>query len=468
MSIEGGGSGGGASGGAGGAGIGSAISVGPSMSVGIEAGSFMGAAPAVAGGISAASFLEGPMPISSVGGFEPIGASLGGLEPMGKIDLSALDLKGGSLQPEFSLAGEILFQSQQELNEGNAVLEAESIISQAQKPEINDLSFLPLREDVPEWCVPKQSSSENDLTQIAASVVSLLPRNDGIVETAPYSQLPSWEVIVPQEAPIIDPMPLGFAQPGTKTIVEETEAVAQRAWESHPITQAEEIASKLDEEEEFVSLPVATLEQVKEEVLVEEKTEDAQPKESQEEYIDTDRKIIVEDGEVVAQRKIDIKVVAVSKAQELATKLGLKKIPGRFIALFAPKEYIGVRSQVIKEKGPDGSYEETIEALAGAGEFESVTAARNKVEQVIAEKKPGRYGKDGTPLAFEHVARILKHRIFKSVQPQFEVVKRVTKKKVEATPEQKVVQFPSAQKIVKPEPSIRDFESLAKVFEKAA
>lgn len=364
--------------------------------------------PSFAGGISAASFCEGPMPVNSVGEFESIGAPLEGLEPMGKIDLGTLDLKGGSNQPGFNLGGEILFQAEPVniLDGAGAVAEAESILGIGR--------------------------------------VEPLKLADPILVEPVVAPVPVLEVIAPQVMPQVEPMV------ATDKLVHVLS----------PAFPALEPAIDVKQPAQAVAAQPALQEEEVEEI-VEEKVEKRDSEEVLEEGEATERKIIVEDGEVTAQRKLDIKVAAVKKAQELAMKLGLKKIPGCLIALFVPVEYPGVRSGLIKEKGekgPDGSYQETVEAIARAGEFESVTAAQENVDKVIADKKPGKYGKNGTQLAFEHVARIFKYRIFKSAQPYEEVISRVVKKKV-------VIIQPVA---AKPETNLRDFPKLNEVFPQAA
>lgn len=133
-----------------------------------------------------------------------------------------------------------------------------------------------------------------------------------------------------------------------------------------------------------------------------------------------------------------------------------------------PPEHIGNRSAVVKKTGPDGSYQETVEAIANTGELESAGAAVERFDKVVAWKKPVKLGKEGRPVGREAVRRVFKFHFVKPTQPHLEVVKRVVKKKMESSPEQKAAPASSVERSAKVEPSIKDFGVLAEVLPKAA
>lgn len=291
--------------------------------------------------------------------------------------------------------------------------------------------------------------SEFNTANVVAEAVGILPQAK--IPQPEVMPAPAWEVFAPIVAPLKAPNIVEFPKPGI---------TVSPALEPATGTQTKT-------ENSISVLPQPVLEEKMEEI-VEEKREKQEPKEVLEEEEAKERKIIVEDREVTAQRKLDIKA-AIKKAKELIGQLGWKKITGILIAKFAPKEYAGVRSQLIKEQGPDGSYQETVEEIAGAGEFESVKTAQEKVDQVIAEKKPGKWGNNGIQLAFGHIARIFKYRILKPVQAYTEVVTRVVKKKVSVAQQTATPAVASEKKEVKAETNLEELSpALAEVFQKAA
>lgn len=142
-----------------------------------------------------------------------------------------------------------------------------------------------------------------------------------------------------------------------------------------------------------------------EEIIEEQVIQDAQLLEDME----IDKKLYLEDEEVSAQRKDEIRQ-AIFKAKLEALTLGLKKITGKLIAMFLPAEHAGNRSQIVKKRGPDGSYEETLEAIASSGEFDSALEAAKRAEKIVEEKKPVKKGKEGKKVASFDVARVFKFR----------------------------------------------------------
>lgn len=160
----------------------------------------------------------------------------------------------------------------------------------------------------------------------------------------------------------------------------------------------------------------------------------------------------VEDEEVSDQRRQVIRE-ALEKAKLEADRLGLKGISGLQIARFLPPEYEGIRSQIVKKDGPDGSYQETIEAISSIGEFDS-QVAQERFDMVVSEKKPVKKAKEGNDVSKEDVGRVLKYRIFKPVKAHEVFVTRITKKKV-----------PLNQVIVETkEPTLEDYPDLAETL----
>lgn len=251
---------------------------------------------------------------------------------------------------------------------------------------------------------------------------------------------------------LVEPMVMPWVLPDVKPAVETLPKL-------HPVTGVR-VANRPAQSVSPAASPAQEVQEVEE--LVEEKKKVEDPKEILEEEKVTDREIFVEDIEVTAQRRWDIKG-AIKKAKEIIGKLGLEKLTGVLIAKLMPTEYAGVRSQVVKNAGPDGSYQDTIHELAGAGEFVSEIAAEEKADQVVAEKKPVKFGKNGLPLAFEHVVRVFKYWLFKPV-PVYEVIKRVIRKKIQIA-----VQVQTAVAETKSEKSLEELDpTLAGVFQKVS
>lgn len=181
-------------------------------------------------------------------------------------------------------------------------------------------------------------------------------------------------------------------------------------------------------------------EQEVEEIVTEKITKEDTGMVEEEEMVE--ERMYLEDKEASAQRRYEVKE-AVGKAKAEADRLGLKKIAGWLVAKFLPAEHAGNRSQAVKEKGPDGSYQETVEAIAGAGQLESEEEAIEKFDKVVVAKKPVKYGENGTPVASEDVARVFKYHVVRPAVGHEIVIKRS-------------------------ETSLEDYPDLAEVFQKAA
>ena len=196
------------------------------------------------------------------------------------------------------------------------------------------------------------------------------------------------------------------------------------------------------------------------EEIVEEKVKKQKPEERREEDTETDSQMYLEDENASAQRRIEVKA-AVTKASVEADRLGLKKLAGWLVARFLPGEHEGNRSQVVKKTGPDGSYQETVEAIAGVGDFESERKAVEKFDEIVADKKPVKYGKEGAPVANNDVARVFKYRIFRPAPVHEIVIKRVKRQRMQVVP--------GRETEIKAEKSLEELDPiLAGVFQKAA
>lgn len=384
--------------------------------MGIEAiGSAVGSV-ASAVGRGAAIFgakLEAPLSTMVKEGPAP---SLVGFRAMGVVDISTPSL-GGIFKPLEQLPR--LDRVQPELNVADAILEAESILSQARIISL----------EVPEPAVNLD-----------------LPKIEAVRETINWQGAPQ---IYPEfiSAPVLEP--------ATKT---ESASVTQVGSQpqiesiiSHQTTQTSPTPSEQEQEVEEV---------VKEKAKVEDL------KTSLEEEVLEDERLYLEDEQASAQRKYEIKE-AVNKAKVAADRLGLRKITGWLVAKFLPAEHEGNRSQVVKKKGPDGSYQETVEAISLTGEFASEQQAQQKFIQIIEEKSPIRKGKHGRPVSNEAVARVFKYHFVKPVAHEV-VQKRIVKKVVQATGQNQAPVVVTETPEIKNEPTIEDYPALTEVFQKAA
>ncbi len=250
-------------------------------------------------------------------------------------------------------------------------------------------------------------------------------------------------MIQPKVEPmIVEPMVMPWVLPQTRPAVEVQVA-------SRPVQSASPAVS-----------PALEVQEVEE--LVEEKKEVKDSKESTEEEEIMERFLYIEDKEVSMERKHEIRQ-AIIKARFEADRLGLKKIAGWLVAKFLPAEHAGVRSQVVKKTGPDGSYEDTVKEIAQTGELESEEDAIRRFDLVVAEKKPVKNGKEGKPVEMEDIARVFKYRIFKPA-PVIEIVRsRVIRKRTQAIPVQASVAETRLEK------SLEELDpTLAGVFQKTA
>lgn len=258
------------------------------------------------------------------------------------------------------------------------------------------------------------------------------------------------ELSVPKIEPIVaEPAPAHLRAPN---IVEfpKPQVIMSPALEPQAKIKAENKVSAAPAQSTAVLPQPAPAEQEVEEI-VEEKVKKQKPEERLEEAEEIESQMYLEDENASAQRRIEIRE-AIVKARPEADRLGLKRIAGWLVAKFLPGEHEGNRSQVVRKTGPDGSYQETVEEIAGTGELESEEQAVSRFDKVVADKKPVKYGKNGNPVGNIDIARVFKYWLIKPKQASEEAVKRVVKKKE-----------------IKAEPNLEEISPvLAEVFQKAA
>lgn len=233
----------------------------------------------------------------------------------------------------------------------------------------------------------------------------------------------------------------------------------------NPILEEQALSSVSSQSENRISVhqavsqvleqPAPQEQEVEEEVIEVVKVENKE-KDLEEEELETNR--FVEDEQASGVRKHEIKE-AIVKAKSEANRLGLKGIAGWLVARFLPAEHSGNRSQIIKENGPDGSYQETVEAIAEAGQLESEELAVKRFDLIVEEKKPVKLGKDGQKVEQQDLSRVFKYKLVKPKAEEI-IVKRFIKKKV-LQPFVRAVE-------TKIETSLADFPDLEKVYQKAA
>lgn len=178
-------------------------------------------------------------------------------------------------------------------------------------------------------------------------------------------------------------------------------------------------------------------------------TED--PKSDEEEQIEKD--FYLEDEQVSKQRIVEIRQALV-KAKSEANKLGIE-LNGKLVAKFLPAEHPGNRSQIVKKQGPDGSFQETVDAIAQVGKLQD--QPEKVFNQIVEENKPVKFGGVGRRVGIRDIVKVLKYKVTKIVASEV-VVKRVTKKINQGA----VVQV--SEQLVNSEPEVADYPQLAEVF----
>lgn len=329
-------------------------------------------------------------------------------------------------------------------------LENSMTLAIGQKNPVSEIKF---NDPVQSGAVPVEDLSVQDALAKAEAIIAQarlnqMPPQNPLKEEEVLAEANHWlGISEPKVAPIVIPNRLEYPTP--QVLVSPV---------SEPTVKQVQILTTQG--------ALKTKEQVMEELVEEKVMKDTKDTLEEEETVEKVK--YLEDEQAISQRKYEIKE-AVAKAKVEADRLGLSRITGWLVAKFLPAEHEGNRSQVVKKSGPDGSYQETVEAIAGVGELESNEKAVERFNSIVVEKKPVKYGKMGTTVAPEDVARVFKYRLIKPVQPHEEVVKRVLKKKVLAPQLSVAPAEVSEKKGIKVETSLEELNpALAEVFQKAA
>lgn len=286
----------------------------------------------------------------------------------------------------------------------------------------------------------------------AGTVVSPpIPAEPAIIRQAEQvaQQAQRW-VVMPKIEPIAKVIPEPAIQSATRADNIPATFVA-----SQPHTE-----TRISNQEAQVTVTVPKEQEV-EEIIEQDKTVE-DPKTSAKEEVLDDERFYLEDEQASAQRKYEIKK-ALGKAKIEADRLGLKKIAGWLVAKLMPPEHSGNRSQIVREKGPDGSYQETVEAIAAISEFTSEQQAEERSSEIVAEKIPVKRGKHGRRVSNKEIARVFKLHFVKPVASEI-AQKRIVKKVVQILGQNQaqitVMEAPG----IKSEGSLADYPKLAEVF----
>lgn len=154
------------------------------------------------------------------------------------------------------------------------------------------------------------------------------------------------------------------------------------------------------------------------------------------------KKVYLEDEGVSETRRYELKE-AIKKAFAQVIESGLDKITGALVAKFLPGDHEDNRSQIIKKKGPDGSYERILQEVAHSGDFYTEEQAQQVLDKILQTNRPVKLGKnngDGPRVTIEEVRKVLRpNRVNPAV---LEFVTRVVKKR---QIRQKVVEYGSSK-----------------------
>lgn len=410
--------------------------------------------PSFAGGISAASFIEGPMPVSPLGSFEPIGASLGGLEPMGIKSLGTIDLIGGTRQP-FNPMGEILFKAP--VSEPAVIQQAKGVAAAAW-----DEGKLPTP-------VQAVSQAESILSQTRLKPVQEVVAEPEIIKEAAYwfTDVPGSKVIRPAEVimPKIEPMIVPMVAPlQVPNIVEFPRPQIVISPASEPATKTENMVSArpaVAPAQAPAVLPQPTPEGV-EEMVIEEKILDQQ-----------EDKTEIEESEDVSESKIKIveaEHVSNERRKKIRRAVRTAKEKGITVAEALPIEYWSDKSPLVGE-GTDWTLGLTAQALQiNPKEYMSLEEAEEVSIASVAENIPVAEGIGGRRATIDEVRKVTKgeKHVLGSKTPAEIVLRRLIKRKVE------VAEAGGVQKVLEDkvettsEPTLKDFPQLAEVFKKAA
>lgn len=345
----------------------SSVAVSPSIAPSIGGG-VIGVAPAIeAGGFSAPNIGIGP----EITGFS--------------LPINEGPVVGFNPQEFVTLA----------INPSDAVFEAESILAQAAKFDI--------------------SSAVSDVFRTALADVNLDPTTKPIFEPPRLHSL-----IEPNlETPVVKPTIVRQAVYWYADNPQDVKAAEVIIPKAEPAPTPLAVSSQWEYAVPLThSLPTLKpnvklenplgFQEVVEELVVEDQQEVLEEDQEVEEFI---TKYLV-DEEVSEERRTEIRqAIKLAIAEIQAEGIKEKEIEGWRIIKYL-KDHAGVRSEIVKNEGPDGSFEETLQAISSQ-RFTSEKEAVKRADEIIAQKEPVKRGKFGREVTFEAVARVLK-RIFKS------------------------------------------------------
>lgn len=423
MSIEGGTSGGGGGpGGVGSVSVGPAISVGPSIGPSMGGFSFGGEMGSLSIGSSIVN--EGPVGSSfSLAEFKPLGIP-GSVQEGPLTPLSLGIEKNAAPIPAFDV-----------------IAEAESIIAQAPKPAILE---------------------QNPLN--AEFVVAEAGYWPGMIEPVTEEVRLPLRQPIPQISPLPELMPLTVIQPGTRTVIEEAEAIVQQAWKSYPVTQPEATTNNL-EEEELVVLSNTVPEQIEEKVLVKEN------KEAESEIKDREESSLMR---IKIVKAVEISEKRKSAIRSAVRRAGSKGIVGKSLIRLISDGFWESKSPIAKE-GKDWTIDLTVKAIeANTTEYNDEEEAEQAYIPAVDKNIPLMEGKSGRVATIKEVSKVLNGEdenmeIFKSKTPAEIVIKRVVKKRMEISSDQQPILIPVSEKIeIRPEGTSLEELGLSEVFQKAA
>lgn len=293
-----------------------------------------------------------------------------------------------------------------ELNAANAVFEAESILSQAARSEIGTVVpdvFRTALTDVNLDPTTKPIFEPPRLHSLIEPNLETPIVKPTIIRQAVYwfadnpQDVKAAEVIIPKDEPAPIPLAVPSQREYAVPLTDSLPTLKPNVKLENPLGFQEQ--KQKEETDELV-----------EELVVEDQQEVLEEDQEEDQVIEQFIIKYLVDEEVSEERRLEIRQ-AIKLAIAEAEKKGLKEIEGSDIVKNL-LEHPGVRSQIVKNEGPDGSFEETLQAISSQ-RFTSEKEAVKRADEIIAQKEPVKRGKFGREVTFEAVARVLK-RVFKS------------------------------------------------------
>lgn len=430
----------------------------------IEAGSISAAIGSVATSPSIASSIGsgviGAAPAIEAGGFSAPNIGIG----PEITTLSSSIINESPVGNDFRLSDTVplAINTFNKLNAANAVFEAESILSQAAKPDINS--------GVPD--VFRTALIDVDLNPVSKPVIELSRLHSLIEPNLETSAVQSYIIrqpayFVKQNSPTVywfadnpqdvkaaevimpktEPVPTPLAVPGQREyavpLTHSLTAVKPNVKLENPLGFQEQ---KQEEE----------IDEVAEEFVVEDQQEVLEEDQEVEEFI---TKYLV-DEPVSEERRLYIRH-AITLAKAEAEKEGIREIEGWRVVKYLPV-HSAVISEVVKKTGSDGSFDKTLEQLSSQN-FTSEKEAKDQADRIVSQNEPVRRGRIGKAVSFEAVAKVFRKYIFKN--PKELIGIKITKirrhRLIQNNPNK--ITFP-LNETVNSETRIEDYPALAEIF----